>query len=194
MKRCPQCDFIYLDTDEVCDLDGAKLIQVDEPELALNEATQAKKKPARSNLAPILIACASGILLGALLVGAYAFFVRSRQESQSPTSTQVQPSPTPVIVAVAPTSEPSPSPEASPVVSPKSQAQAEQPKRAAISKDPVSTSADNKTSGPIWIRLSNGARIQADEVWRTKEGVWYRRNGVVTLIKANRVKAIEKAK
>jgi hypothetical protein len=42
------------------------------------------------------------------------------------------------------------------------------------------------------IRLNNGARIEADEVWRTKEGVWYRRNGVVTLLKANRVKSIEK--
>jgi hypothetical protein len=63
-----------------------------------------------------------------------------------------------------------------------------------MSKDPVSTSPDAKPSGPIWIKLSNGARIEAEDVWRTKDGVWYRSNGVVTLIKANRVKAIEKAK
>jgi hypothetical protein len=33
------------------------------------------------------------------------------------------------------------------------------------------------------ITLSSGGRIEADEVWRTKDGVWYRRNGIVTLVK-----------
>jgi hypothetical protein len=38
--------------------------------------------------------------------------------------------------------------------------------------------------------LSSGGKIDADEVWRTKDGVWYRRNGIVTLLKRAQVKAI----
>jgi hypothetical protein len=38
--------------------------------------------------------------------------------------------------------------------------------------------------------LASGGKIEADEVWRTKDGVWYRRNGVVTLLKRGQVKNI----
>jgi hypothetical protein len=47
-----------------------------------------------------------------------------------------------------------------------------------------------KLGGKPVIVLTTGARIDADEVWRTRDGVWYRRNGIVTLLKHNRVKAI----
>ena len=40
------------------------------------------------------------------------------------------------------------------------------------------------------IMLTSGGKIDADEVWRTKDGVWYRRNGIVTLLKRGQVKAI----
>jgi len=38
--------------------------------------------------------------------------------------------------------------------------------------------------------LASGGKIEADEVWRTKDGVWYRRNGIVTLLKRAQVKNI----
>jgi hypothetical protein len=38
--------------------------------------------------------------------------------------------------------------------------------------------------------LTSGGKIEADEVWRTKDGVWYRRNGMVTLLKRGQVKSI----
>ena len=38
--------------------------------------------------------------------------------------------------------------------------------------------------------LTSGSKIEADEVWRTRDGIWYRRNGMVTLLKRNQVKAI----
>jgi hypothetical protein len=38
--------------------------------------------------------------------------------------------------------------------------------------------------------LTSGAKIEADEVWRTRDGVWYRRNGMVTLLKRSQVKTI----
>jgi hypothetical protein len=62
-----------------------------------------------------------------------------------------------------------------------------------VSVGPVSTtelkSAENGGK-PVIIRLASGGKVEADEVWRTKEGVWYRRDGVVTLLKSNLVKAI----
>jgi hypothetical protein len=38
--------------------------------------------------------------------------------------------------------------------------------------------------------LTSGGKIDADEVWRTRDGIWYRKNGIVTLLKTGRVKAI----
>jgi hypothetical protein len=38
--------------------------------------------------------------------------------------------------------------------------------------------------------LTSGGKIEADEVWRTRDGVWYRRNGMVTLLKRHQVKTV----
>jgi len=65
--------------------------------------------------------------------------------------------------------------------------------RVALSSNPVSTGGDEKTRrGQVTIRLTNGTTIEADEVWETGEGIWYRRRGVVTLLERDQVKAIEK--
>ena len=47
-----------------------------------------------------------------------------------------------------------------------------------------------KAGGKPVILLTTGGRIDADEVWRTRDGIWYRRAGIVTLLKRNKVKAI----
>jgi hypothetical protein len=47
-----------------------------------------------------------------------------------------------------------------------------------------------RQGGKPVIVLVSGGKIEADEAWRTKDGVWYRRNGMVTLLKAAQVKAI----
>jgi hypothetical protein len=47
-----------------------------------------------------------------------------------------------------------------------------------------------KLGGRPVILLTTGGRIDADEVWRTRDGIWYRRAGIVTLLKPHRVKAI----
>jgi hypothetical protein len=100
----------------------------------------------------------------------------------TPNQNQPQPSPSPL-----------PSVEASPVAVTDRRNDAPPPAstRANVSRNPVSTSTQNG-SGAL-IRLSNGSRIEADEVWRTREGVWYRRAGMVTLLKAGQVKAIEQS-
>jgi len=45
-------------------------------------------------------------------------------------------------------------------------------------------------NGKATILLTSGRKLSADEVWRTRDGVWYRRDGIVTLLKRGRVKAI----
>ena len=47
-----------------------------------------------------------------------------------------------------------------------------------------------RQGGKPVIMLVSGGKIDADEVWRTKDGVWYRRNGIVTLLKRGQVKNI----
>ena len=86
----------------------------------------------------------------------------------------------------------SPSPEPSPSPSPSPTAQLES-LPTGLSSGMVSTGGDDKTGhGPITIQLTNGTNIEADDVWQTADGIWYRRRGVATLLARKDVKAIER--
>ena len=96
-----------------------------------------------------------------------------------------RPSPSP---SESPSPEPSPSP--SPMPSPATQAES---MPVGLSSGMVSTGGNEKTGrGPITIRLTNGMNVEADEVWQTEDGIWYRRRGVATLLELKDVKAIER--
>jgi hypothetical protein len=198
MKRCPSCKFIYLDTDEVCDFDGAKLVLVDENELDTAVAAETVPTLVQSPVpgkAGKRVALAAVVGLGLVVFLVYFSAVRKAQSvAQSvqpavPVTTPNQPAPVPTL-----TLSPSPSVEPSPVTTERGNDSATpSATRANVSKNPVSTSTRSETQTGALIRLTNGARIEADEVWRTKEGVWYRRNGLVTLLKGSQVKTIEKS-
>ena len=57
---------------------------------------------------------------------------------------------------------------------------------------PMSAGALGGNSRSVRLRLTNGARINADEVWQSKEGIWYRQAGMVTFLKRGRVSSIER--
>ena len=96
-----------------------------------------------------------------------------------------RPSPSP---SESPSPDPSPSP--SPMPSPATQVES---MPVGLSSGMVSTGGDGKTGqGPITIRLTNGLNVEADEVWQTEDGIWYRRRGVATLLERKDVKAIER--
>ena len=212
MKRCPECNFVYLDADEVCDLDGTPLVRAEDAEFGWGTDLETKvaqtpgitaQPPGRSRKA-LAAGVVGGLALGAvvLFIVYYGIAQKSRQAAQAQEQSaqdplsgraiapQLKPSltQTPPTLAASPSldtysstarSTPSPRPVAS--------------RGAPVSSDPVSTGANESAkTGRVVIQLKNGVRVEADEAWRTKEGVWYRRNGIVTLIKANRVKAIEK--
>jgi len=191
MKRCPQCLFLYPDSDEKCDFDQTALEVVDD------SALEPANRPKKSRALPI--AAAVALVLGVLVVGLYIGLSGRSQNASAATetSTDAQPVATPSSVAPSPLAPspsptPSPSPSPSPSASPKASPSISTAHTRATS-DPVSTSGPGigtRTGGKPVIMLTSGGKIDADEVWRTKDGVWYRRNGIVTLLKRGQVKNI----
>ena len=184
MKRCPQCLFIYPESDQRCDFDQTPLIDVSDSEI------DAAARPHRNKIKFVVIALAVGLAIGTFVI--YLGFKTKIKEQSSPivpiavTQQILPPPPSP-----SPTVSPSPSPSSSP--SPKPSPTRIATAHTTTSVDPVSTSGPGvgtkRGSKPV-IVLTSGGKIDADEVWRTRDGVWYRKNGIVTLLKAGRVKAI----
>jgi hypothetical protein len=182
MKRCPQCLFIYPESDQRCDFDQTPLVAVADSEI------DAAAKPRSNKIKFVFIGLAA-----VLVIGLFAIYLKfnTRIETQSPpiipvVVAQESPLPSP---SPSPTVSPSPSPSRSPKPSPSRVATA----HTTTSVDPVSTSGPGigtRRGGKPVIVLTSGGKIDADEVWRTRDGFWYRKNGIVTLLKANRVKAI----
>lgn len=226
MKRCPECDSSFPDTDKFCELDGAPLVadsdsnrdSLDPPadeqdetgsgetpewetdseeELIVAGGYKHSREAAPvQNWKTLAIVAIAGVAIGIVL-----FIVYQQITREAPEQTSVQ-SP---IVAVTPqqmpllpsqpapfaSESPSPEPSPSPSAMPSPAAQTESP-RVALSSSPVSTGRDPKARrGPVTIRLTNGTSVEAEEVWETQEGIWYRRRGFVTLLDRNEVKAIE---
>ena len=186
MKRCPQCLFLYPDSDEHCDFDQTPLEVVDDSALdaAITRPTKRRSLP---------IAAAIGLILGVLAFGIYYAASYKKAVATEPTAESVpQVSPSPVATP-SPSPESSPSASPSPSLTPKTAANGVSTAHSRATSDPVSTSGPgmgNRQGGKPVIVLASGGKIEADEAWRTKDGVWYRRNGIVTLLKAGQVKAI----
>src|SRR5690349_6205456 len=186
MKRCPQCLFIYPESDQRCDFDQTPLVDVADSEIDAAAQTHGNK------IRFVFIGLAAVLAIGAFVI--YLGF-RTKIEDQSPpivpiAVTQEIPTPLP---SPSPIVSPSPSPSSSPSPSPKASPTRVATAHTTTSVDPVSTSGPGigtrRGSKPVII-LSSGGKIDADEVWRTRDGVWYRKAGIVTLLKAGRVKAI----
>ncbi len=189
MKRCPQCLFLFPDSDSKCDFDQTPLEHVDDSAIE----TSATRKPKRRALP---IAAAICLLLGVLIIAIYYGLTRQQQKASAATETPVTVEP---VAAPSATPSPSvavsPSPSPSPSIEPTTRSSPEKISTAHTrsTSDPVSTSGPgigNRQGGKPVIMLTSGGKIDADEVWRTKDGVWYRRNGMVTLLKRAQVKTI----
>jgi hypothetical protein len=234
MKRCPQCLFIYPETDTRCDFDNTALVVIDDAEIEAvtrgsnstpkkSKRTSKKRQPKSVALTPTSGAVTTDvapapakrrrktkvvIVAVGLLISVVGFFVyyslsprkQQRVEAATVASVTAQPvseaqsvteTPQPALVSPAPTETASPAP--SPSASPKQTREGIATSHSRATAAPVSTSGPGigkKLGGRTVILLSSGGKIDADEVWRTRDGVWYRRNGIVTLLKHNRVKAI----
>ena len=185
MKRCPQCLFLYPDSDSKCDFDQTSLEHVDD------SAIETPNRPAKRRALPI--AAAIGLILGVLVFTIYYGLSRQQQKVSAATESQatVEPISQPPAATPSPEVSPSPSPSVAPSPRPSTEKLATAHTRSTA--DPVSTSGPGigtRQGGKPVIMLTSGGKIEADEVWRTKDGVWYRRNGMVTLLKRGQVKTI----
>jgi len=186
MKRCPQCLFLFPDSDSKCDFDQTPLEHVDDSAIET-------PKPKRRAWP---IAAAIGLLLSVLVFAIYYGLTRQQKASaatETPVTT-VEPVAAPSATP-SPSVEVSPSPSPSPSIAPSLRTSPEKSSTAHTrsTSDPVSTSGPgigNRQGGKPVIMLTSGGKIEADEVWRTKDGVWYRRNGMVTLLKRAQVRTI----
>jgi hypothetical protein len=203
MKRCPQCLFIYPDADTVCDFDQTPLVGATEAEI--DDATDATERTkstdvgatrgsqSRRSWRGILLAGAVGLFLGMVIVGVSVALHR-RTTSQLATTQSISlpslppaaPSPTPSVAVTQQTASPEPTVEAS------TKLPSIKTAHSSTSTGPVSTSTkeSGRKNGSSVIVLSTGGKIEADEVWRTRDGIWYRREGIVTLLPKSRVKSI----
>jgi hypothetical protein len=215
MKHCPQCNFLYHDSDELCDLDKTPLI-ADALDI---EANMSREHPAATltltaavhdrklNVKTLSAATLAGLVIGLILLLGYQKMRPTLQASQAPPTAQSQVSQDfrasrvaqvsrEVIAKVGVPKEESsevntPAAKASPTTSSKTPDTRPGSARLRISENPVSTGDMTRPArGPVTIRFVNGSSLQADEVWRTKAGVWYRRKGIVTLVKASSVRAV----
>jgi hypothetical protein len=190
MKRCPQCRFLYPDSDEHCDFDKTPLEVIDDAEI--DAATRPAKSGKRRRVVPVVAAI--GLLLGVFVFAIY--YAVTHQPQKAAAAPETTSTPVPLASPQPAVAEPSPSPAVSPSPSPSPKASPNSAPSAAHSRastDPVSTSGPgmgNRQGGKPVILLTSGGKIEADEVWRTKDGVWYRRNGLVTLLKRGQVKSI----
>lgn len=140
------------------------------------------------------------LLVGGVAIGLVFFVVyQPTREARNQNASELiangsltqQPVPAPPLrssppESASPSPEPSPSPSASP--SPATQAESAP---LSVSSGMVSTGGAGR--GPFTIHLTNGSNVEADDVWQTEDGIWYRRRGVATLLDRNAVKAIERA-
>ena len=231
MKRCPQCSFLYLDSDQLCDLDQTPLIvdhSADVGAIQHSEDEAGKLSPNASvrqrklTLKAVSAAIVAGLVIGLTMLLSYQ---RMRLEaSQAPPTSHAKTSQTSQaqaaqaqaasrvsLVAQQASNEVS---TIATLAQQESDTSASSDKRShsaapsssttsrttlntrpdsgglRVSANPVSTGDVAKPArGPVTIRLANGSTLQADEVWRTKAGIWYRRKGIVTLLKPNRVRS-----
>ena len=186
MKRCPQCHFLFPDSDSLCDFDQTPLEHIDDA------SVDAAIRPRKHRTLPI--AAAIGLILGVLIAGLYYGLSRQPQKAAvaaEPAVTATPVAPPPATPSPSPAVAPSPSP--SPSTTPPARVSQTATDHTRATSDPVSTSGpgiETRQGGKPVIMLASGGKIEADEVWRTKDGVWYRRNGMVTLLKRGQVKTI----
>ncbi len=186
MKRCPQCLFLFPDSDSQCDFDQTPLEHIDDA------TVDAATRPPKRRTLPI--AAAIGLILGILIFALYYGLSRQSRNASAATESPVTVEPVaPSPATPSPSPEVSPSPSPSPSIAPSPRTSQTATDHTRATADPVSTSGPGigtRQGGKPVIMLTSGGKIEADEVWRTKDGVWYRRNGMVTLLKRGQVKTI----
>jgi hypothetical protein len=207
MKRCPACFEIYDNGEVYCELDGQALL--DPANFAIDvENTQSSQDALhlkRESWLTGLVGVMVGIVICAGVYAAYALWGREADTKDQETpayASQIrdplqQSRPQPArIPEPAPASTEDPSPDPEPEVAPELSREPEiQAVAARLNQGPVSTGQRVKNSEDgaevqTVIQMKDGTTVEVDAAWEDKQGVWYRRGGLVSFVESNRVKAI----
>ena len=206
MKRCPQCYEVYDESERFCEADGQELLA--DPASA-PERSQAVALPPPAAGPSWLPAAILGVLIGiGIGAGIFAAITLSSSKQDEPQVVREAPvvreqAPNLRATAVAnpaPTAEP----EASPSPEPEEEAEAEASPQttednksdvAEFNRGPITTGKKPKTDESeaalqTVIEMHDGSTLDVDAAWEDKQGIWYRRSGLVSFVESSRVKAI----
>jgi cytoskeletal protein RodZ len=208
MKRCPECYEAYDDAQKFCENDGHELL-ADPAYSPKPEVVVVNSAPAKPVWWP---AAALGVLIG-IVFGAGVFVVallvstpeKSEQPAASPaTEVREQALPNRAVAKSAPTAEPeeSPSPDAeeeaktepSPATNTETKTASVQLNQGPISTGQKVKAGENESAGQTVIEMNDGSTLDVDAAWEDKQGIWYRRSGLVSFVDSSRVKAITSRK
>lgn len=201
MKQCPECNEVFDNQKAFCDMDGAELVKLTDSPRAISE-TQPPSGPT-----PVWVTGVIGGLIGIIVcVLLYIVFLApsrtALQDRQNNQNTETAPS-NPNQIAVAPPNQMRPSEtasptetespaeaEASPEASPETPAAAT-PTPAVVNHGPIATGGKSPAEGErTIIKMKDGSSLEADAAWEDKQGIWFRRSGVVSFLDRSKVEAI----
>src|SRR5688500_1512353 len=206
MKRCPECYEAYDDEQRFCENDGQELL-ADPAYSPKPEVVVVNSAPAKNTW---WLAAALGVLIGVVFgagVFLVALLVSRSDQSEQPAATQatevkekVSPHRTVASSNPAPTPEPeeSPSPdseeeaeaEPSPATNTETKTASAQLNQGPISTDQKTKAGEGEGAAQTVIERTDGSTLDVDAAWEDKQGIWYRRSGLVSFVDSSRVKAI----
>lgn len=206
MKRCPQCYKAYDEGERFCETDGQELL-ADPTSVPESPAQVAPTPPAAGPT--WLPATALGVLIGiGIGAGVFAAITLSSRSTDNEPQAVREPevrekAPASLRATVAnpaPTAEPeeSPSPEAEEEAEAAASPQTNETNKAVaaeLNRGPISTGQkirpnESEAGLQTVIEMNDGSTLDVDAAWEDKQGIWYRRSGLVSFVESSRVKAI----
>ena len=210
MKRCPQCYQPYSDSERFCEVDGKPLLEdiavtspvgkVVDTQMPTVDPSVDKSEARMMAIVGVMV----GVIITSLGYAGYSLFSAyypTTEESDVPVSRVQtvdtrQPAPQTRTAVV----EPSPSPEEESSPSPETEEAVEdtakaEPPVALMNQGPVSTGErkekKEERSDTTVIEMTDGTQVEVDAAWQDKQGVWYRRGGLVSFVESKRIKGIQ---
>jgi hypothetical protein len=206
MKRCPQCYEAYDEGARFCEADGQELLAdpTASPELPVAMTPAPSASPAWLPAATLGVLIGVGIgagIFAAISLSSGSTAHEPQQVRESPdyrertsstrTATVEKPAPT-----VEPEASPSPEPEetaeaaASPAVNEENKGAVAQFNQGPISTGQKPKANESESGLQTVIEMNDGSSLDVDAAWEDKQGIWYRRSGLVSFVESSRVKAI----
>ena len=190
MKRCPECHELFDDQKAFCDMDGSELTETN----AASRAGSAWVTGAIGGLIGVIVCVL--LYIAFLAPGQHDIQEQTRHAAETTStparSTQVATAPLNTQVPALESPSPAASPEeATPSPTQPPAAPVTTPPPATLNNGPIATGSKWVNNGErAIIKMKDGSSVEADAAWEDKQGVWFRRSGLVSFVEKSRVEAI----